>query len=137
MSGAGAKVLCGGRVPAGLEHGCWYAPTLLEIDSNIPTEEVFGPVATFETFVSLDDAIARCNATEYGLVASIYTDDHEHWRLFRERVLAGTIKLNQPTAGIDPGYPFTGWKQSGFGPPEHGSADKLFYSHTQTVYGSR
>lgn len=137
MSTAGAKVLCGGAVPAGLEHGCWYMPTLLEANSGIPTAEAFGPVATFETFVTLDDAIARCNATEYGLVASIYTNNTEHWRSFRERVLAGSVKLNQPTAGIDPVYPFAGWKQSGLGPAEHGSADKLFYSRTQTVYGDR
>jgi succinate-semialdehyde dehydrogenase/glutarate-semialdehyde dehydrogenase len=113
--GKGAKVLCGGRRVDGA--GYFYAPTVLADipdDANLLREEIFGPVAPVTTFATEDEAIARANDTEYGLVAYVYTQDVN--RAFRviERLDTGMIGLNQGLVS-NAGAPFGGWKQSGFG----------------------
>jgi len=113
--GKGAKVLCGGRRVDGA--GYFYAPTVLSNipdDANLLREEIFGPVAPVTTFATEDEAIARANDTEYGLVAYVYTQDVN--RAFRviERLDTGMIGLNQGLVS-NAGAPFGGWKQSGFG----------------------
>ena len=61
-------------------------------------------------------------------------------RELQERFLAeaqaGILKINTSTAGADISLPFGGWKASGVGPPEHGEADRLFYTRMQAVYGA-
>ena len=113
--GKGAKVLCGGERVDG--PGYFYAPTVLADipdDANLLREEIFGPVAPVPTFSTEDEAIARANDTEYGLVAYVYTQDVN--RAFRviERLDTGMIGLNQGLVS-NAGAPFGGWKQSGFG----------------------
>ncbi|HWV86224.1 MAG TPA: NAD-dependent succinate-semialdehyde dehydrogenase [Capillimicrobium sp.] len=113
--GKGAKVLCGGERVDG--PGYFYAPTVLADipdDANLLREEIFGPVAPVTTFSTEDEAIARANDTEYGLVAYVYTQDVN--RAFRviERLDTGMIGLNQGLVS-NAGAPFGGWKQSGFG----------------------
>src|SRR5690606_2203635 len=72
----GAKVLTGGTTPDGT--GFFYPATVL---TNVPdsakmlNEEIFGPVASIQTFTSEDEVIRRANDTEYGLVAYLYTKD--------------------------------------------------------------
>ena len=72
----GAKVLSGGKTPDG--PGFFYPATVI---TNVPdgakmlNEEIFGPVASIQPFASEDEAIQRANATEYGLVAYLYTKD--------------------------------------------------------------
>src|SRR5213078_3473732 len=72
----GAKVLTGGKKPEG--PGFFYPATVID---NVPdgakmlNEEIFGPVASIQTFKSEDEAIRRANDTEYGLVAYLYTKD--------------------------------------------------------------
>ena len=74
--GKGAKVLTGGKAPGG--KGFFYPATVL---ANVPdnakmlNEEIFGPVASLQTFKSDDEVIKRANDTEYGLVAYLYTKD--------------------------------------------------------------
>jgi succinate-semialdehyde dehydrogenase / glutarate-semialdehyde dehydrogenase len=111
----GAKVLVGGeRVDGG---GYFYRPTVLSDvsdDARVLDEEIFGPVAPVKGFGSEEEAIAAANATEYGLVAYVYTSNLK--RAFRvcEALETGMIGLNQGLVS-NAGAPFGGVKQSGFG----------------------
>jgi succinate-semialdehyde dehydrogenase/glutarate-semialdehyde dehydrogenase len=113
--GKGAKVLAGGSRVEGA--GYFYEPTVLAgvtDDAQLLAEEIFGPVAPITTFASDDEAIAKANQTEYGLVSYIYTQDVD--RAFRviERLETGMIGFNQGMVS-NAGAPFGGVKQSGFG----------------------
>jgi phenylacetaldehyde dehydrogenase len=86
----------------------------LPVEARMANEEIFGPVTVIETVASLDDAIARANATEYGLAASIWT---QRWRDADEalrRIKAGMIYTNCH-AWADPVLPMGGLKASGIG----------------------
>jgi acyl-CoA reductase-like NAD-dependent aldehyde dehydrogenase len=133
-----ARILCGGRIPAEWEFGCWFEPTLLvtpEPTLSVVQEETFGPVAVLQTAKDLDDALSLLNGVPHGLVASLYSEDPAGQRRFLEEADAGILKLNLPTLGAAPGAPFGGWKASGVGPPEHGVWDQVFYTRPQALYG--
>jgi succinate-semialdehyde dehydrogenase/glutarate-semialdehyde dehydrogenase len=111
----GAKVLTGGKKPEG--PGFFYPATVL---SQVPdsakmlNEEIFGPVASIQTFKSEDEAIKRANDTEYGLVAYLYTKDLSRGMRVSEKLDFGMIGLNRGLVS-DPAAPFGGMKQSGIG----------------------
>ena len=111
----GARVVVGGQRPPG--RGYFYAPTVL---ANVPpgalclTEEIFGPVAPVQSFSDEDEVIARANASEYGLVAYVYTKDLARGLRVSERLEFGMIGLNRGIVS-DPAAPFGGVKQSGLG----------------------
>jgi succinate-semialdehyde dehydrogenase / glutarate-semialdehyde dehydrogenase len=111
----GAKVLTGGKRPDG--PGFFYPATVL---SDVPdnakmlNEEIFGPVASIQTFKSEDEAIKRANDTEYGLVAYLYTRDMSRGMRVSEKLDFGMIGLNRGLVS-DPAAPFGGMKQSGIG----------------------
>jgi succinate-semialdehyde dehydrogenase / glutarate-semialdehyde dehydrogenase len=111
----GARVLTGGDAPA--RAGYYYAPTVLADvppDAPILGEEIFGPVAPIVTFDDLDDAIKQANATEYGLVSYLYTQDLATALRTAEALEAGMIGINRGVVS-DPAAPFGGVKQSGIG----------------------
>jgi succinate-semialdehyde dehydrogenase/glutarate-semialdehyde dehydrogenase len=111
----GAKVLVGGKAPEGT--GFFYPATVL---TNVPDgaemlrEEIFGPVASIQTFKTEDEAIKRANDTEYGLVAYLYTGDLTRGMRVSEQLDFGMIGLNRGLVS-DPAAPFGGMKQSGIG----------------------
>jgi succinate-semialdehyde dehydrogenase/glutarate-semialdehyde dehydrogenase len=111
----GAKVLTGGKAPDG--PGFFYPATVL---TDVPdgakmlNEEIFGPVASIQTFKSEDEAIRRANDTEYGLVAYLYTKDMARGMRVSEKLDFGMIGLNRGLVS-DPAAPFGGMKQSGIG----------------------
>ena len=111
----GAKVLTGGKTPDG--PGFFYPATVL---TNVPdgakmqSEEIFGPVASIQTFKTEDEAIKRANDTEYGLVAYLYTRDLGRGMRVSEKLDFGMIGLNRGLVS-DPAAPFGGMKQSGIG----------------------
>ena len=111
----GAKVLTGGKTPDG--PGFFYPATVL---TNVPdhakmlNEEIFGPVASIQTFKSEEEAIKRANDTEYGLVAYLYTRDIGRGMRVSEKLDFGMIGLNRGLVS-DPAAPFGGMKQSGIG----------------------
>ncbi len=111
----GAKVLCGGRRMG--TRGFFLEPTVLTDvpdDARCMREETFAPVIPIAPFDDEDDAIARANATPYGLAAYAFTNDLSRtWRL-AERLEAGTIGINDgvPSTSI---APFGGLKHSGWG----------------------
>ena len=111
----GAQVVTGGcRLPP---PGYFYAPTVL---SQVPDEalcmreEIFGPVAPVQSFRDEDQLVSRANATEYGLVAYVYTRDLARGLALSERLEAGMVGLNRGIVS-DPAAPFGGVKQSGLG----------------------
>ncbi|MFC5380367.1 NAD-dependent succinate-semialdehyde dehydrogenase [Aquipuribacter nitratireducens] len=111
----GARVLTGGEPLDG--PGAFYPPTVLtEVprQARIRTEEIFGPVAPVGTFTDDDDAVATANATEYGLVAYVYTRDVSRAVRVAEGLQFGMVGLNQGVVS-NPAAPFGGVKASGFG----------------------
>jgi succinate-semialdehyde dehydrogenase / glutarate-semialdehyde dehydrogenase len=111
----GAQAVVGGRERDGA--GYFFEPTVLAGvggDADLLREEIFGPVAPVIGFDDEEAAVAAANATEYGLVAYVYTSDLK--RAFRvcERLETGMIGLNQGLVS-NPAAPFGGVKASGFG----------------------
>ncbi|MBD2188850.1 NAD-dependent succinate-semialdehyde dehydrogenase [Pseudanabaena mucicola] len=112
---AGAKILIGGyRLK---DKGNFYAPTIL---SDIPLgappyqEEFFGPVASIFRVKNIQEAIALANSTNFGLGASIWTQDLEEIELAIEQIESGAVFVNGMVKS-DPRVPFGGIKRSGFG----------------------
>ena len=112
---AGAKVLVGGyRLP---EKGNFYAPTILaDIPLGAPPyqEEFFGPVALVFRVKNIDEAIALANSTNFGLGASVWTNDFQEQEQAIEQIEAGSVFVNSMVKS-DPRIPFGGIKRSGYG----------------------
>ncbi|MCU0421195.1 MAG: aldehyde dehydrogenase family protein [Bacteroidia bacterium] len=111
----GAKILY--QAPVEQQHGYFFPPTILgEISPVNPVfqEELFGPVVSFYTFTTMDEAIALANATGFGLGASIWTANIELARSIAVDIEAGQVFINEMVKS-QPSYPFGGIKKSGFG----------------------
>jgi betaine-aldehyde dehydrogenase len=114
---AGGRVIVGGRRPEGFAKGFFYEPTAVVdvgADSPLLREETFGPVAPLVRCRDIDEAIDLADRSEYGLGASIYTNDLEHAFKAMERIHAGTFWINDPLTDNDAG-PFGGMRRSGIG----------------------
>ena len=112
---AGATVLTGGAPLDG--PGFFYPPTVLAgVPEGAPvlTEEIFGPVAPIATFTTEEEAIRCANATEFGLVSYVYTNDLAKGLRVAEKIESGMVGLNRGLVS-DPAAPFGGVKQSGLG----------------------
>jgi succinate-semialdehyde dehydrogenase/glutarate-semialdehyde dehydrogenase len=111
----GAKVLCGGDVPAG--PGWFYPPTVLvgvTPAMRVYTEEVFGPVATVLRVAGIDEAIEVANATDFGLGSNAWTTDPAEQERFVAELDAGLVFINGMVTSY-PELPFGGIKTSGYG----------------------
>lgn len=131
----GATLVCGGRVPAGMEQGAFYAPTLLthcRQEMEIMREEVFGPVLPVMTFGSVAEALALANDCKYGLTSTLYTRDYQTVMRFANGIEAGELYVNRQQGEAYQGY-HAGWKLSGIGGDDgkHGVAG---YLKTRVVY---
>lgn len=114
---------------------CFVSPAILEVSSasEIWRQEVFGPVVAILAVDSFDAAVAAANDSEYGLAASVFTQDLGAAHRFIRRVQAGQVAVNLPTSGWDVHQPFGGWKQSGSPFKEHGKHGLRFYTRVKTV----
>ncbi|MDX1822582.1 MAG: NAD-dependent succinate-semialdehyde dehydrogenase [Paracoccaceae bacterium] len=131
----GARVECGGTVPDG--PGFFYPPTVLSNvseDADCVHDEIFGPVAAIQTFTDQEDVIKRANATEYGLVAYVFSGDFKRALQVCERLDYGMVGLNRGLVS-DPAAPFGGTKQSGLG-REGGHEGMLEFMETQYIAAS-
>ena len=127
----GAKVVTGGGAPD--RRGYFYTPTLLDdvpAQAAILDSEIFGPVAPVVRFTDEADAIRWANATEFGLVSYVYTQDLRRGLRVSEALEAGMVGLNRGLVS-DPAAPFGGVKQSGLG--REGGHDGLL-EYTETKY---
>jgi betaine-aldehyde dehydrogenase len=133
----GATVAVGGGRPddPALANGNFVQPTVFDAcsdDMTIVREEIFGPVMAVLTFRDEDEAVARANATEYGLAAGVFTRDIARAHRVVARLQAGTCWINN--YNITPiEMPFGGYKLSGLG-RENGRAAIEHYTQIKSVY---
>ncbi|HUH12386.1 MAG TPA: succinic semialdehyde dehydrogenase, partial [Longimicrobiales bacterium] len=132
----GARVLVGGRRRPELGP-LFYEPTLLAEVTPAMTvchEETFGPVASLYRFGSAEEALAMANDTEYGLNASVWTEDLRFGRRMAARIRAGTVAVNDAygAAWGSVDAPMGGMKASGLG-RRHGAQGIHTYTESQTV----
>jgi acyl-CoA reductase-like NAD-dependent aldehyde dehydrogenase len=111
----GAEVLTGGERVG--KKGYFYRPTVLKNVNpkmSIAQEEVFGPVAPIIVAGNENESIELANNSDYGLGASIWTQDLDKAERFSRSLESGIVSVNNVVAS-DPRVPFGGVKKSGFG----------------------
>jgi acyl-CoA reductase-like NAD-dependent aldehyde dehydrogenase len=111
----GAEVLTGGERVG--KKGYFYRPTVLKnVNPKMPIaqEEVFGPVAPIIVAGNENESIELANNSDYGLGASIWTQDLDKAERFSSCLESGIVSVNNVVAS-DPRVPFGGVKKSGFG----------------------
>ena len=111
---AGGQVKTGGKSPAGI--GAFYPATVLTVknDNPILNQEIFGPVAPIVITTSDEEAISLANATEFGLIAYVYSGDLKRAMKVAHSLEFGMVAINKGVIS-DPAAPFGGFKQSGLG----------------------
>lgn len=136
----GATLETGGGRPEGerFEEGYYVKPTVftsVESDYRIAQEEVFGPVLAVIEVEDFEDGLGVANDVDYGLAASIVTNDHTEAERFVREVEAGVAKVNAGTTGLELHVPFGGFKRSSSETwREQGDAGLKFYTIEKTVY---
>jgi aldehyde dehydrogenase (NAD+) len=133
----GARLVTGGTRPADLAQGYFVEPTIFDgVDPGmrIFREEIFGPVLAVATATSLEDALAKANAVEYGLSTSIFTRDISTVMRFIEDVEVGMVHVNEPTVGGEAQLPFGGTKATGVGEREMAEEGLHFFTELKTVF---
>lgn len=111
----GAQILTGGKRLK--SKGYFYAPTVLDkitSDMLVAHEEVFGPVAPVTIVEDENEAIQLANSSQYGLGASLWTQNLEKAEKLSRQIESGIVTVNNVVIS-DPRIPFGGVKQSGFG----------------------
>jgi aldehyde dehydrogenase (NAD+) len=135
----GATLAAGGhRLEKGPHaKGYFHEPTVftaVDPAMRIAREEIFGPVVSVIRCRSLEDAIAIGNDVEYGLSASIYTQDINRAFVAMRDLYTGIFYVNAPTIGAEVHLPFGGTKNTGNGHREAGSAALDVFSEWKSVY---
>ena len=112
----GARLVCGGGRPEGLDDGYFVEPTVFaDVDNKmtIAQEEIFGPVLSIIPYDTEEDAIKIANDSVYGLAGSVWTTDVPKGIEISQKIRTGTYGINW--YAFDPGSPFGGYKNSGIG----------------------
>ncbi|MFP4142177.1 MAG: aldehyde dehydrogenase family protein [Thermoplasmata archaeon] len=136
----GAELVCGGGVLTDGKHsnGYFVQPTVfsdVEPDMKIAQEEIFGPVLAVIKAEDYEEAVSIANDVEYGLSASIVTEDLSRAHKFVEDIDSGVVKINEKTTGLELHVPFGGLKASSSETwREQGDAALDFYTISKTVY---
>lgn len=114
----GGEVLAGGKAPNGaLSTGCYVEPTIVHAQNykdRVAQEEVFGPFVTVLTFKDDAQALQIANGTEYGLGSGLWTNHLQRAHKFARDLHAGMVWINSYKR-VNPGSPFGGVGQSGYG----------------------
>jgi aldehyde dehydrogenase (NAD+) len=135
-AGRGVRVHHGGTALP--RPGAYLGPTIVSggpPDDAVHRDELFAPVVAVTAVDDLAAGIAEANATPYGLAAGIVSPLRAEVEQFIAGIDAGVIRVNAPTAGLEPHVPFGGTKASSLGPREQGRAGVAFFSETRTIYG--
>jgi acyl-CoA reductase-like NAD-dependent aldehyde dehydrogenase len=133
----GATLKIGGRRPQGrqFERGYWLEPTVFsDVKSTmlIGREEIFGPVLSVFSWRDEAQALALANSTDYGLTASIWTNDIKTALRMARGVKSGYVWINGASTHFY-GTPFGGFKNSGLG-REEGLDELLGYAETKSIH---
>lgn len=129
----GATLAVGGKRPAHLNRGYYVEPTVfgnVENSMTIAREEIFGPVLSVIKAKDENDAIRIANESNYGLNASVFTNDPKHAREVAAKLRSGTVGHNAQR--IDFTIAFGGYKQSGIG-REGGKEGLMPFLETKTI----
>lgn len=132
----GARVAHGGMRLLADTGGWYFAPTVLDgvpPDSAVAREEIFGPIVAVIPVDSEEQAIALANATDYGLAASVWTDDVDAAVRVARLLKAGTVSVNCYSEG-DVTTSFGGYRQSGFGGRDKGLESLDQYCQLKTTW---
>lgn len=108
----GATIIAGGK-----RNGAFFEPTIVtnvSVDMPVFAEETFGPVAAIMPFKTIDEAIELSNKSNYGLGASIFTDNPQQLDNYLHLFDEGALFINEMVVS-DPHLPFGGIKNSGYG----------------------
>jgi acyl-CoA reductase-like NAD-dependent aldehyde dehydrogenase len=111
----GAKLLTGGQRPADLPKGYYFEPTVItnvNHDMEIMKTETFGPIAPIMAVSDIEEAVRLADDSDFGLGASIYTNNMQYAMYAMENIHAGTFWINDPLTDNDAG-PFGGMRMSG------------------------
>jgi acyl-CoA reductase-like NAD-dependent aldehyde dehydrogenase len=135
----GAKLVCGGHALTAGPHarGFFHEPTIFaDVDPGmrIAQEEIFGPVVSVIPCQSFDEAISIGNGVQYGLSASIYTQDLNKAFVAMRDIYTGIFYVNAPTIGAEVHLPFGGTKATGNGHREAGTAALDVFSEWKSIY---
>src|SRR2546428_6575250 len=135
----GATLACGGhRLTSGAyASGFFHEPTIFaDVDPamRIAQEEIFGPVVSVIPCKSFDDAVTIGNNVQYGLSASIYTQDINRAFAAMRDMYTGIFYVNAPTIGAEVHLPSGGTKATGNGHREAGTAALDVFSEWKSVY---
>ncbi len=133
---AGAEAVTGGgRLAGELAAGSFYAPTLLtSVDESmaVAREEIFGPVMPVMSYSDEDEVVARVNDSEYGLSASVWTENLGRGHRLAQEISAGAVRINT-VSGLDPAAPWGGMRASGWG-REMGEEALDAYTEVKTTW---
>ncbi len=132
----GARVLIGGMAAPmdGMNaEGMFWTVSAFEAEPHhrVATEEIFGPVVSLVRFEDEAEAITLANASDYGLSASVWSQNIGRANRTARAIRSGTVAINTPYS-VFPGVPFGGYKQSGYG-RELGMETMRLYSETKSV----
>ncbi|MFD1567031.1 aldehyde dehydrogenase family protein, partial [Halolamina litorea] len=131
-----ATIETGGNALA--HEGHFVEPTVFSDvapDARIAQEEIFGPVLSVIPVSGYEEALDVANGVDYGLSASIVTEDHSEANRFVDDIEAGVVKINEKTTGVELHVPFGGMKASSSETyREQGDAGLDFYTISKTVY---
>jgi acyl-CoA reductase-like NAD-dependent aldehyde dehydrogenase len=131
----GAKALTGGQANPKLS-GLYYEPTVLvdvNHDMSIIRDETFGPVLPIIKVRDAEEALRLANDSRYGLDACIFTRDREKARQMADRLIAGTVCINDGLVNyIIPDTPMGGVRESGFS-RRHGAEGIRKYCYQKSI----
>jgi alpha-ketoglutaric semialdehyde dehydrogenase len=135
----GATLACGGRAldTGALAKGFFHEPTIfadVHPKMRIAQEEIFGPVVSVIPCRSFEEAVAIGNDVQYGLSASIYTQNLNTAFAAMRDLYTGIFYVNAPTIGAEVHLPFGGTKATGNGHREAGTAALDVFSEWKSVY---
>lgn len=132
----GAELVFGGGATQGMQEGYYIDPTIftnVTHDMVIAREEIFGPVLAVIKVKDYEEALRLSNDSEFGLSASIYTNNIPKAFDFINRSEVGLVQVNDETGGAEPQAPFGGMKNSSTGAREQGQAAKEFFTTFKTI----
>lgn len=133
----GGEVLAGGKAPSSsdLQQGCYVEPTVVKVrdfKDRVAQEEVFGPFVTVMTFKTDEQALEIANGTEYGLGGGLWTSNLQRAHKVARDMKSGMVWINSYKR-VNPGSPFGGVGQSGYG-REMGFEAMREYTQVKSVW---